>query len=79
MNINIEHNVQMCMVHSEGGVYHVNILANAKLLAIAACLQPNIIMIMSIKITSHHRYTAIVQIGRISQVFRVQTVLSISC
>ena len=55
MNINIEHNVQMCMVHSEGGVYHVNILANAKLLAIAACLQPNIIMIMSIKITSHHR------------------------
>ena len=31
MNINIEHNVQMCMVHSEGGVYHVNILANADL------------------------------------------------
>ena len=37
MNTNIEHNVQMCRVHSEGGVYHVNILANAKLLAIATC------------------------------------------
>ena len=55
MNTNIEHNVQVCRVHSELGVYHVNILANAKLLAIATCLQPNIIMIMSIKIASHHR------------------------